>query len=129
MKSSPLVVCVTGSFAGGCVSTAICLGPGASALRFALGAAGSALAATGGVNAAALASVAPLRKLRRPIAGELSWGMLGFDMGFLSMAPGMEKHRRAFVVVFESRAPSVGRQGGLGHPASITGSRPIKRAS
>src|SRR5262245_11097435 len=72
MKSPPLVVWLTGSFDGGWVSSAIWRAPGAAALGLPCGAAGTALAAAVGVNAAAPAKVAPLRKLRRPIAGESS---------------------------------------------------------
>ena len=44
MKSPPLELWVTGSFTGGVVSTAICRGPGGSALRLARGAATCACA-------------------------------------------------------------------------------------
>src|SRR5271165_1667576 len=75
MKSPPLEVWLTGSFVGGSVSTAICIGPGTAALRFALlrfalGAATWAPAATG-VSAAAPTRPAPLRKLRRLESGKL----------------------------------------------------------
>src|SRR5450759_3685289 len=77
MKSPPLVVCEMGSFDGGIVSAAANLGPGTAAFVLAL--AGSdicVLAETGVARVAAPASVAPLRKLRRPVSGEL----LRFDM-------------------------------------------------
>src|SRR5690348_8204166 len=64
MKSPPLEVWFTGSAAGGTVSAATCRGPGMAALRG--GAAGTALAVVGATNAAAApATLAPLRKLRR----------------------------------------------------------------
>src|SRR5450759_3645146 len=66
-----------GSFDGGIVSAAANLGPGTAAFVLAL--AGSdicVLAETGVARAAAPASVAPLRKLRRPASGEL----MRFDM-------------------------------------------------
>src|SRR5215470_3337989 len=78
MKSPPLLVCVTGSLEGGMVSAAASFGPGAAALalRGVLGEIG-VLAATGVVSAAAPASVAPLRKLRRPESGALlRFGMI-----------------------------------------------------
>src|ERR1700730_10731196 len=78
MKSPPDEVCVTGSFAGASVSTAICLGPGTAALRLGRGAATCALAATG-VSAAAPTRLAPLRKLRRATSGEFR----RFGMGAL----------------------------------------------
>src|SRR5215831_15590064 len=65
MKSPPLVLCVTGSFSGALVSTAIWRGPGGSALRLARGAATCARDATGAASVAAPAMPAPLRKLRR----------------------------------------------------------------
>src|SRR5450759_413609 len=77
MKSPPLVVCEMGSFDGGIVSAAANLGPVTSAFVLPLdGSDICVLAATGVVRAAAPASVAPLRKLRRPASGEL----LRFDM-------------------------------------------------
>src|SRR5262249_45806555 len=117
MKSPPLVVCVTGSFTGGWVSTAICRGPGTAALRLLPGAAGSASAAAG-VSAAALASVAPLRKLRRPMAGEFARdsGRSRFGIGVssrvLSLAPTRTAAGARLVLSGESRAASVDRQGG-----------------
>src|SRR5665811_2450353 len=77
MKSPPLVVCEMGSFDGGIVSAAANLGPGTAAFVLPLdGSDICVLATTGVVRAAAPASVAPLRKLRRPASGEL----LRFDM-------------------------------------------------
>src|ERR1700693_3277787 len=77
MKSPPLVVCEMGSFDGGIVSAAANLGPGTAAfVLFLDGSDICVLAATGVVRAATPASVAPLRKLRRPASGEL----LRFDM-------------------------------------------------
>src|SRR5215472_6435328 len=93
MKSPPEEVCVTGSFSGSCVSSAICVGPGGSVLRGGLlrgvllrgvllrgvlGAATCALAAAG-VSATAPARPAPLRKLRRATSGEFR----RFGMGAL----------------------------------------------
>ncbi len=72
MKSPPLVDWFTGSLAGGMVSAATCRGPGSAAFSFSAGTAGIALAATGGVTAAAAAAPtrpAPLRKLRRLASG------------------------------------------------------------
>src|ERR1700726_4180658 len=63
MKSPPLVVWVCGSFSGGEVSSAVWIGPGAAALRFARGA----------------ASVAPFRNVRRSGSGDGR----RFDMAFL----------------------------------------------
>src|SRR5215467_16327723 len=72
MKSPPLVVWLTGSFDGGIVSAAASLGPGAAAFLLPLGGSDACvLAATGGARAAAPATVAPLRKLRRPASGAL----------------------------------------------------------
>src|SRR5207247_4835966 len=71
MKSPPLVVCVAGSLFGGCVSAAICSGPGSVALSLGCGGAGIAFAAVGAASAAAPATLAPLRKLRRATSGEL----------------------------------------------------------
>src|SRR4051812_19798597 len=80
MKSPPLVVCVVGSWPGAWVSAANCSGPGTAALSVEGLVAGIALAA-GAVTAAAPASVAPLRKLRRPMVGELSCDLpWRFDM-------------------------------------------------
>src|SRR5450755_892163 len=77
MKPPPLVVCEMGSFDGGVVSAAASLGPGTAAFVLSLdGSNICVLAATGVARAAAPASVAPLRKLRRPASGEL----LCFDM-------------------------------------------------
>src|SRR5262245_44824397 len=65
MKSPPLVDWLTGPFDGGIVS-------GAAACLLPLGGSvACVLAATGGARAAAPASVAPLRKLRRPVSGAL----------------------------------------------------------
>ena len=59
--------------AGAMVSAAIWRGPGTAALNFSCGAAGIALAATGGVTAAAAPTrPAPLRKLRRLESGEIA---------------------------------------------------------
>src|SRR5262245_18396114 len=69
MKSPPLVVWLTGSLTGGWVSSAIWRDAGAADL-FGFGAAGSASAVVGAAIAAALASVAPLRKLRRAMSDE-----------------------------------------------------------
>src|SRR5262249_30645128 len=69
MKSPPLDDCVTDSLVGGWVSTATWMGPGTAAFRSPLGAAACAFAAAG-VSAAAPTRLAPLRKLRRPRAGE-----------------------------------------------------------
>src|SRR6266478_2371916 len=80
MKSPPLVVWVCGSFSGEEVSSAAWIGPGATALSCARGAAPWAAAATGGVTAAAApASVTPLRNLRRSGSGNGR----RFDMVFL----------------------------------------------
>src|SRR5205809_6874936 len=69
MNSPPLEVWVTGSLGGGVVSAANSFGPGTAAVSGARSAATWALAATVGVTAAAPASAAPLRKLRRAVRG------------------------------------------------------------
>jgi transmembrane protein TMEM174 (potassium channel) len=77
MKSPPLLLWLTRSANGGMVSAAASLGPGTAALaRSTDRPDAGTLAATGVVSAAAPASVAPLRKLRRPVLGEV----LRFDM-------------------------------------------------
>src|SRR5262245_60758794 len=88
MKSPPLDDCVTDSLVGGWVSAASCAGPGTAALRLGLGATACACAPAG-VSAAAPTRPAPLRKLRRPRAGESlrrlgmasSWDMRGVTAG------------------------------------------------
>jgi hypothetical protein len=76
MKSPPLVDWFAGSFTGGMVSAAICRGPGTAAFNVACGAAGIALAGTGGLTAAAAPTrPAPLRKFRRLACG--TWRRLG----------------------------------------------------
>ena len=71
MKSPPLVDWFTGSLAGGMVSAATWRGPGSAAFNCSAGTAGIALAAIGGVTAAAAPTrPAPLRKLRRLASGD-----------------------------------------------------------
>src|SRR5690242_10463783 len=76
MKSPPLVVCSTGSLIGGIVSAAARRGPGGTALGRAAAANGAVVARAGVARAAAPAIVAPFRKLRRPVSGELRLAMI-----------------------------------------------------
>src|SRR5262245_46305650 len=102
MNSPPLDVCVAGSFTGDCVSAAIWRGPGREAFSFAGDGTGMAFAAGVAEIAAAPASVAPLRKLRRPIAGELS---RRFDMGSLPvLRPFVRQRVPAWTIEAKCRA-------------------------
>src|SRR3974390_1039182 len=109
MKSPPLVDCDTGSFGGGMVSTEASFGPGTAALTFARGASEiGILAATGVVSAAAPASVAPLRKARRAVSGEL----LRFGMVTLQNLRWLPDCSASVHVLREFCALSGGRQEG-----------------
>src|SRR5262249_49719111 len=105
MKSPPLELCVTGSFSGALVSTAIWRGPGGSALRSARGAATCACAATGDARVAAPASPAPFRKLRRLASSDDERRL---DMNFL---PAADPDILAVPVLFgrELSPPAAGR--------------------
>src|SRR5436190_3000203 len=106
MKSPPLVVCVAGSLFGGCVSAAICSGPGSVALSLGCGGAGIAFAAVGAASAAAPATLAPLRKLRRATSGELLRRFMGSSE---RLHPGdcirAKTARRTFDLLAPSLAP------------------------
>src|SRR5215469_9149160 len=108
MKSPPLVVWLTGSFDGGIVSAAASLGPGAAAFLLPLGGSDACvLAATGGARAAAPATVAPLRKLRRPASGAL----LRFGIGTSREAASVPlRPRTEFICLRKCCAVFLGRQ-------------------
>src|SRR5262249_21584870 len=81
MKSPPLLVWLTGSFTGDMVSTAASWGPGGAALVGGLACGVATVAAAGVVSAAAPASVADFRKLRRPTS------VFDFDMASSRKVP------------------------------------------
>src|ERR1700742_151869 len=106
MKSPPLLDCVTGSltFGGGIVS-ATRLGSGTARRAWAPAVTGAAVAVATGVSAAAPASDAPLRKLRRPTPDGLTDEERDFDI-ISSPLSGRPLHRRPSALHYSSKSPA-----------------------